>query len=98
MMGRVMDSAMRLRYRNVWRAVTCGLCVWGAPRLRGGGGKWQKIPQASVLAGFLSLIVCGVTEIRTRDTLLGYTRFPGVPLQPLEHHSVIVATKVAIVF
>ncbi len=30
---------------------------------------------------------CGVTEIRTRDTLLAYTRFPGVPLQPLEHHS-----------
>ena len=29
----------------------------------------------------------GVTEIRTRDTLLTYTRFPGVPLQPLEHHS-----------
>jgi hypothetical protein len=30
---------------------------------------------------------CGVSEIRTRDTLLAYTRFPGVPLQPLEHHS-----------
>ena len=29
----------------------------------------------------------GVSEIRTRDTLLAYTRFPGVPLQPLEHHS-----------
>ena len=30
---------------------------------------------------------CGESEIRTRDTLLGYTRFPGVPLQPLEHLS-----------
>ncbi|MDE6010024.1 MAG: hypothetical protein K2F87_01060, partial [Muribaculaceae bacterium] len=30
-----------------------------------------------------------VTEIRTRDTLLAYTRFPGVPLQPLEHHSIM---------
>ena len=29
----------------------------------------------------------GVTEIRTRETLLTFTRFPGVPLQPLEHHS-----------
>ncbi len=29
----------------------------------------------------------GATEIRTRDTLLAYTRFPGVPLQPLEHRS-----------
>ena len=38
------------------------------------------------LGGFLPR--CGVTEIRTRDTLLTYTRFPGVPLQPLEHHSI----------
>ena len=30
---------------------------------------------------------CGETGIRTRDTLLTYTRFPGVPLQPLEHLS-----------
>ena len=29
----------------------------------------------------------GVRGIRTPDTLLAYTRFPGVPLQPLEHHS-----------
>ena len=29
----------------------------------------------------------GETGIRTRDTLLTYTRFPGVPLQPLEHLS-----------
>ena len=33
---------------------------------------------------------CGATEIRTRDTLLGYTRFPGVPLQPLEHRSLLI--------
>ena len=31
--------------------------------------------------------LCGETEIRTRDTLLEYTRFPGVPLKPLEHLS-----------
>ena len=35
----------------------------------------------------ISLLCCGESEIRTRDTLLGYTRFPGVPLQPLEHLS-----------
>ena len=29
----------------------------------------------------------GERGIRTPDTLLAYTRFPGVPLQPLEHHS-----------
>ena len=32
-------------------------------------------------------ILRGASEIRTRDTLLAYTRFPGVPLQPLEHRS-----------
>ena len=47
-----------------------------------------EIDEKIVLAGFNS---CGVTEIRTRDTLLGYTRFPGVPLQPLEHHSLLVS-------
>ena len=30
---------------------------------------------------------CGVRGIRTPETLLTFTRFPGVPLQPLEHHS-----------
>ena len=30
---------------------------------------------------------CGETGIRTRETLLTFTRFPGVPLQPLEHLS-----------
>ena len=30
----------------------------------------------------------GVRGIRTPETLLTSTRFPGVPLQPLEHHSI----------
>ena len=30
---------------------------------------------------------CGEGGIRTRGTLLAHTRFPGVPLQPLEHLS-----------
>ena len=29
----------------------------------------------------------GESGIRTRGTLLAHTRFPGVPLQPLEHLS-----------
>ena len=32
---------------------------------------------------------CGVRGIRTPEPLLTTTRFPGVPLQPLEHHSFI---------
>ncbi len=35
----------------------------------------------------------GENEIRTRDTLLAYTRFPGVPLQPLEHLSLFFNKK-----
>ena len=34
-----------------------------------------------------TILSSGETGIRTPDTLLGYTRFPGVPLQPLEHLS-----------
>ncbi len=30
---------------------------------------------------------CGERGIRTLGTLLAHTRFPGVPLQPLEHLS-----------
>ena len=32
-------------------------------------------------------VPCGEIGIRTRDTILSYTRFPGVPLKPLEHLS-----------
>ncbi len=34
-----------------------------------------------------SELACGKNRIRTCETLLGFTRFPGVPLQPLEHLS-----------
>ena len=37
-----------------------------------------------------------MSEIRTRDTLLAYTRFPGVPLQPLEHHSLLKIGEAAV--
>ena len=36
---------------------------------------------------YIVFIFCGENEIRTRETLLAFTRFPGVPLQPLEHLS-----------
>ena len=32
--------------------------------------------------------LCGERGIRTPETLLTFTRFPGVPLQPLEHLSI----------
>ena len=38
--------------------------------------------------GLANLVkVCGETGIRTPETLLKFTRFPGVPLKPLEHLS-----------
>ena len=35
-------------------------------------------------------IACGKDRIRTYEPLLTVTRFPGVPLQPLEHLSLLV--------
>ena len=32
-------------------------------------------------------LVCGERGIRTPETISSFTRFPGVPLQPLEHLS-----------
>ena len=43
-------------------------------------------------------VYCGETGIRTPDTLLGYTRFPGVPLQPLEHLSFFRSAKIEQIF
>ena len=42
---------------------------------------------------FTVLSCCGKKGIRTPDTLLTYTRFPGVPLQPLEHLSKAIALQ-----
>ena len=39
------------------------------------------------LNDYFFVIPCGETGIRTPETLLEFTRFPGVPLQPLEHLS-----------
>ena len=43
-------------------------------------------------------VFCGERGIRTPETLLEFTRFPGVPLQPLEHLSFAVATLVVLHF
>ena len=43
--------------------------------------------RALTIVLIISASLCGVRGIRTPDTLLAYTRFPGVPLQPLEHRS-----------
>ena len=42
---------------------------------------------------FTQFFFCGKKGIRTPDTLLTYTRFPGVPLQPLEHLSKAIALQ-----
>ena len=35
------------------------------------------------------IFICGEKGIRTPGTLLEYTRFPSVPLKPLEHLSFV---------
>ena len=46
-------------------------------------------PLSSKLGRVLSEKSCGERGIRTPETLLEFTRFPGVPLQPLEHLSFV---------
>ena len=48
------------------------------------------INKKPAIAGFL--LIGGERGIRTLDTLLTYTHFPGVRLQPLGHLSVIIMT------
>ena len=63
---------------------------------------WHKVTKKSVICKFTRFFyqkkkkdfakplqsLCGKTGIRTLETLLTFTHFPGVPLQPLEHLSV----------
>ena len=49
----------------------------------------KAMPQHAPLRFCITNKLCGKDGIRTRDTLLTYTRFPGVPLQPLEHLSLL---------
>ena len=50
-------------------------------------------PLSSKLGRGISEKSCGERGIRTPETLLEFTRFPGVPLQPLEHLSFALATS-----
>ncbi len=50
---------------------------------------WPKPPAIPVFnkKSIKALQYCGEGGIRTLGTLLGYTRFPGVPVKPLLHLS-----------
>ena len=50
-------------------------------------------PLSSKLGRGISEKSCGERGIRTPETLLEFTRFPGVPLQPLEHLSFALETS-----
>ncbi len=52
-------------------------------------GSWpyRTFPCLLYVALHSSCLPCGEGEIRTREPVLPVTRFPGVPLQPLEHLS-----------
>ena len=47
----------------------------------------NKRPHKKSPANFAGLFLCGENRIRTCEQDLPATRFPGVPLQPLEHLS-----------
>ena len=49
--------------------------------------KEKKSDEESLAHLIAHAIYCGEGGIRTRETLLAFTHFPGVPLQPLEHLS-----------
>ena len=51
------------------------------------GDKEKKSDEESLAHLIAHAIYCGEGGIRTRETLLAFTHFPGVPLQPLEHLS-----------
>ena len=53
------------------------------PTKKGGDRHSNRLPTFVIF----SIFPCGEIGIRTRDTILSYTRFPGVPLKPLEHLS-----------
>ena len=78
------------------------LGIRGAPTsLREPTSNTHCLPRASSAILLLSIsleqaqirlfvkVFCGERGIRTPETLLEFTRFPGVPLQPLEHLSFV---------
>ena len=51
-------------------------------------GHREKEKRSNLLtANLLERLFCGENRIRTCEPVLPATRFPGVPLQPLEHLS-----------
>lgn len=47
---------------------------------------------------FFNQLICGEGGIRTRETLLEFTHFPGARLRPLGHLSVKNTAKLEIIF
>ncbi len=50
-------------------------------------GLYTTKPATNAYVPVTGITFCGENGIRTREPLLTVTRFPGVPLQPLEHLS-----------
>ena len=66
------------------------ICFWICSFYCGVRGGFLRKRLVSVMNPLVLIplaLDCGVRGIRTPETLLTFTRFPGVPLQPLEHHS-----------
>ena len=82
--------------RGIWGLRGKTMCLLPVPwplYFYGGQRPHAKTPHFRA-APFTLITLRGENEIRTRDTLLEYTRFPGVPLKPLEHLSLDSGAKV----
>ncbi len=75
---------------GVWRCV--GVWDWRKWRNCGGCGGERGVKKEDP-GDVGPRSCCGEDEIRTRETLWAFTRFPGVPLQPLEHLSLLKAMQ-----
>ena len=91
---RYLDALPRGRLNREWHPVTTfPLCFFAAHPLRKTSFRRAGHQKSTAAALRCHSLICGETEIRTRDTLLEYTRFPGVPLKPLEHLSKLKSRK-----
>jgi hypothetical protein len=79
------------RWKKFFReANTCHSPLALSTHCIGMGGEMGRFP-SSTLKFLIYIVIIGITGggggIRTHDTLLAYTHFPGVRLRPLGHPS-----------
>ena len=72
--------------------ITCKYCEKQSLRIDRGFNREEDNNYCLFVRSYC-MLPCGVRGIRTPEPLVTTTRFPGVPLQPLEHLSFASATS-----